>query len=273
MKVYQKNSVSSKPEIRNLFGFTLIELLVVIAIIAILAGMLLPALNAAREKARTISCTGNLKSWGTGMGMYQNDFNSWQACYYFVYAAIGTTGDYPTKTFANNPWMGLYFNNKGKIWGKMPHLGYIDLPCSNWGGNADYIRPTGIGRCPSESHLDDVALGMHYIINVVPIGGSSSDPLKQNEPRFFRDPRTQLYMVSRLKNPSSLAMVYDGRGYSNSDAFLRHQGGVNITFVDGHVSTVSGNPMTKTFLAGDRVFKANVWETQNQYPFGGKVGF
>lgn len=67
--------------------FTLIELLVVIAIIAILAAILMPSLSSARERARQMSCSGNLKSWGSALSLYADHYEDW-------YPINGTWGKY-----------------------------------------------------------------------------------------------------------------------------------------------------------------------------------
>ncbi len=109
---------------RRRAGFTLIELLVVLAIIAILAAILFPVFAQARKKARSITCTSNLRQIGTAMQMYAQDYDEVL---------------FPYRTRAVNPFAG------------QPRVS------ANAGGRsffnqllAPYIKNNGVWKCPSK---------------------------------------------------------------------------------------------------------------------------
>ena len=226
-------------------GFTLIELLVVIAIIAILAAMLLPALNKARDKARASNCLSNLKQCGQAFMLYESDHNGIVPIYMTLpsHSYLGTI-------YWNAILLGKRINGDGEA---------LPLPLGT-----SYLSTPEVTFCPATQHPGNLTTNFGY--GICAIGDSwnqwsspyaTLDKAAYGDIWLRLDAGNKFLVLRKAKKPSSSIYLSDsgyrtteanfGKGalsyinvdYNNGAVTAQHSGRANSLFIDGHAAALN----------------------------------
>jgi prepilin-type N-terminal cleavage/methylation domain-containing protein/prepilin-type processing-associated H-X9-DG protein len=228
-------------------GFTLVELLVVIAIVAVLAALLLPALNNAKEQSRSALCKSNLRQVTLGILLYADENEFYLPWPGDVNRNLEPDWIWGGQTTINpfNPasWAAPDFGFRADAGSVYPYVtSQPRIPGTEY--SKEHLRSTyPLYRCPSTGKLGE-ALRVNYSMNgwfnpgVKP--SSSSTPVSERGVMHTSVPNPGEKILLMNEDPKTMnnASFYP-QGPSGSGQFIMHLGRANISFLDGHVESRS----------------------------------